>query len=265
MISFLLSNAGYWAFALACILLFLLLERLFPRIRHQSSSAQRIRTVTAIALTAIFTSYVASAYLKTDMISAFLQLKLFSIAKLELPAAVIFVLAFLLMDLLVYALHWLSHKISWLWRIHAIHHSDEHVTAFTGLLHHPLETVISFTFVLFFAVVLGVPVLVLMIYPFVAAAHNAFAHADIALPSWVDRPLRWLIVTPDVHRTHHSVRMDEGNSNFGQVFTFWDRLFGTYIDRPSVPESALVMGLPKSEKPKAFDLANLLTLPFTRR
>lgn len=265
MLAFLLSNAGYWAFALACIFVFVPFEKLFPRIQARAKAAGRLRTVAAIALLAVATSYFASAHLKADMISFFLQLKLFSIAKLQMPPTAVFIASFLFLDFLVFALHWLSHKVSFLWRIHAIHHSDEHVTALSGLLHHPLEMLISFTFVLFFAVVLGVPVLVLMIYPLIAAAHNAFSHADIALPRWIDRPLRWLIVTPDVHRTHHSVRMDEGNSNFGQIFTIWDRLFGTYCDRPSLPEASLVMGLPASEKPRSFNVQNLLALPFTRR
>ena len=265
MLSYLLSNAGYWIFSIACILLFIPLEKYFPRIKTSARLIKRGRAIAGIASLAILVSYLASAYLQTNLITAFLQLKLFSMAKLDLPAPVIFALSFLFMDFLVYALHWLSHKITALWRVHAIHHSDEHVTALTGLLHHPLETLISFIFVLFFAVIFGVPVLVLIAYPFIAAMHNAFAHADIALPLWVDRSLRLLIVTPDVHRTHHSVRMKEGNSNFGQIFTIWDRIFGTYIAHPSVSEERLVMGLPPSERPKNFSLASLLVLPFMKR
>jgi sterol desaturase/sphingolipid hydroxylase (fatty acid hydroxylase superfamily) len=92
-----------------------------------------------------------------------------------------------------------------------------------------------------------------------------FAHADIALPRRLDRWLRWIIVTPDLHRTHHSCDMREGNSNFGQVFTIWDRLFGTYLDRPALPESQLRMGLPEASRPTRFGSVTLLAYPFQRR
>jgi len=100
------------------------------------------------------------------------------------------------------------------------------VTALSAVLHHPIETLVNFALVMFFSLSSAYPSLFSSSDPFVGVAHNAFAHADIALPAWIDRPLRYLIVTPDVHRTHHSVRLDEGNSNFGQIFTIWDRIFG---------------------------------------
>ena len=135
----------------------------------------------------------------------------------------------------------------------------------SGLLHHPLETLLSAVFLLFFTVVLGIPVLVFVIYGACIGVHSAITHADVALPRRFDWALRWLIVTPDVHRTHHSIQQREGNSNFGQVFTIWDRLFGTYVDRPAAAEAMLIMGLPDSEKPRAFSVAGLLLHPFLWR
>jgi sterol desaturase/sphingolipid hydroxylase (fatty acid hydroxylase superfamily) len=176
-----------------------------------------------------------------------------------------FVVSFLLVDFLTYVFHRLSHMVPLLWRLHAIHHADEHVTAVTAQLHHPLETVASFVFLLFLYVVLGVPVVVAIIYGLVFAVHNAFSHADIRLPRDVDRLLRWIIVTPDLHRTHHSSDMREGNSNFGQIFSIWDRLLGTYVDRPSVPEAELSMGLPAAARPAAFKTSALLAYPFRRK
>jgi sterol desaturase/sphingolipid hydroxylase (fatty acid hydroxylase superfamily) len=117
-------------------------------------------------------------------------------------------------------------------------------------------------FLLFLYVLLGVPVVVAIIYGLVYSVHNAFSHADIALPRGVDRWLRWVVVTPDLHRTHHSTDMREGNANFGQVFTIWDRLLGTYVDRPALPEGELRMGLPEAARPASFRALTLLAYPF---
>jgi sterol desaturase/sphingolipid hydroxylase (fatty acid hydroxylase superfamily) len=177
----------------------------------------------------------------------------------------IFALSFLLIDLLTYASHRISHSASVLWRFHKIHHADEHVTAISAFLHHPLENIINFVIMLLICVIVGIPILALVIYGFVASAHNAFSHANISLPKWLDDLLRMIFVTPDVHRTHHSVLQAEGNSNFGQIFSIWDRLLGTYLAKPSVPETALVMGLPPSEKPDYFAVLSLLAVPFKAR
>ena len=123
----------------------------------------------------------------------------------------------------------------------------------------------NYVFLLFLYVVLGVPVVAAIFYGLAYAIHNSFAHADITLPRSLDRSLRWIIVTPDLHRTHHSVERREGNSNFGQIFTVWDRLLGTYVDRPSVPEAELSMGLPATAQPSAFKTSALLAYPFLNR
>jgi sterol desaturase/sphingolipid hydroxylase (fatty acid hydroxylase superfamily) len=151
------------------------------------------------------------------------------------------------------------------WRIHSVHHSDENVTAVSSLLQHPLGVLLSGGIHLFFAVLLGLPLLVFIIYGFFAVVHGVFTHADIRLPGRLDEMLRKIIVTPDLHRTHHSIDMQEGNSNFGVVFTFWDRLFGTYVKQPKTGVPDLVMGLPSSESPRRFTPAGLFLHPFRRR
>lgn len=265
MLAWLFDNAHYWPFTLACIVALIPFERVFPRIVKPVQIRMRTRSILVIAAFSIGTSHLVQIYLQDGMIMMFAPLKLLSIAKLNFPPFLIFSIGFLFLDFLTYAIHRLSHRVTVLWRLHAIHHSDEHVTALSAVLHHPFETLANFTLVMFFSVIVGVPILVLVIYSFVGAAHNAFAHADIVLPHWIDRPLRYLVVTPDIHRTHHSARFDEGNSNFGQIFTIWDRLLGTYIDRPTVPEPELKMGLPDSEKSQSFSISALLALPFVNR
>ena len=101
--------------------------------------------------------------------------------------------------------------------------------------------------------------------PFFAVIHGVLSHADIRIPASIDRVLRLVLVTPDSHRTHHSIDMREGNSNFGIVLTVWDRLFGTYVDQPKTGVSELMMGLPPSESPKGFTVSALFLHPFQRR
>ena len=256
---------SYWLITVLTVLLLLPLERWFPRILNRNAHGGRFVPIFAVALAALCVSLFIQFYLQTSLVSLFLGLKFVSIAKLPLDATLVFIASFLLLDLISYFQHVVSHHVALLWRVHAVHHADEHVTAVSGLLHHPLEILLSAVFLLFFTVVLGIPVLVFVIYGACMAVHSAITHADVALPRGLDRALRWLIVTPDVHRTHHSIHLREGNSNFGQMFTVWDRLFGTYVDRPAATEAMLVMGLSESEKPSAFSVAGLLLHPFLWR
>ncbi len=256
---------SYWLITLLAVLLLWPLERWFPRISNRNVQGGRFVAILAVALATLCASLLIQFYLQASLVSLFLGLKFISIAKLPLDATLVFIASFLLLDFISYLQHVVSHHVSLLWRVHAVHHADEHVTAVSGLLHHPLEVLLSAVFLLFFTVVLGIPVLVFVIYGACMAVHSAITHADVVLPRGLDRALRWLIVTPDVHRTHHSIQLREGNSNFGQMFTLWDRLFGTYVDRPAATEAMLVMGLSESEKPSAFSVAGLLLHPFQWR
>lgn len=256
---------SYGLITMLTALLLLPLERWFPRILNRNARGGRLLPIFAVALAALFVSLFMQFYLQTSLVSLFLGLKFVSIAKLPLNPTVVFAASFLLLDFLSYLLHVVFHHVALFWRVHAVHHADEHVTAVSGILHHPVEVLLSTILLLFFTVVLGIPVLVFVIYGACMAVHSAITHADMALPRGLDRALRWLIVTPDVHRTHHSIQLREGNSNFGQMFTIWDRLFGTYVDQPAATEAMLVMGLPDSEKPRAFSVAGLLLHPFLWR
>jgi sterol desaturase/sphingolipid hydroxylase (fatty acid hydroxylase superfamily) len=251
--------------AFAAIIVFALVELGFPRMRSRPSWRVHLPPILSFAALTFATTLLLQYWAANHLLAAFAPLRVFNLGRLPLPEAVIFVVSFLLVDLLNYAFHRLSHSIPALWRLHAVHHSDEHVTAITGQLHHPLEVVVGYVFLLFLYVLVGMPVVAAIIYGLVYAVENAFAHADIALPEGLDRWLRWAIVTPDLHRTHHSSDMREGNSNFGQVFTIWDRLLGTYLDRPSLPEAELKMGLPIDTRPEDFRTPALLAYPFAKR
>ncbi|HWA19397.1 MAG TPA: sterol desaturase family protein [Devosia sp.] len=251
--------------ALGAIVLFALVELGFPRMQKRPDWREHLPPILSFAALTFATTLVLNSLVQEWLLTVFVPLRVFHLAQLAIPAPLLFVVSFLLVDFFNYVFHRLSHGVPMLWRLHAIHHSDEHVTAVTGQLHHPLEVVASYVFMLFLFVALGVPVVAAIIYGLVYAVFTAFAHADIALPRNLDRWLRWVIVTPDLHRTHHSSDMREGNSNFGQIFTIWDRLLGTYVDRPAVPEAELKMGLPDEARPADFKTSVLLAYPFLRR
>ena len=258
-------NLPPWAITLLMIGALAPLEYFFPRVSGRPSIKGRILAVVAIGALSMVTLTLLNGQLQQVLVPLFLQIKLFSLSKLEMPSPLLFLVGFLLIDLIQYTMHLVSHKVTLLWRMHAIHHADEHVTAASSLLHHPLEILVAYGTILCLYVILGIPILIIAIYGLVNAIHSVFCHANIALLAKLDSALRLLIVTPDMHRTHHSIRMDEGNSNFGQIFTIWDRLFATYVAHPTTGEAALVMGLPEAEKPRSFTFAGLLLLPFARR
>lgn len=149
----------------------------------------------------------------------------------------------LLLDLAIYLQHVLFHAVPLLWRLHRMHHADLHLDATTGLRFHTVEILLSF--VLKFAVIaaLGAPPIAVLIFEVLLSSTSIFNHSNVALPGWLDRALRWLVVTPDMHRVHHSIRREETDSNFGFNLPWWDRLFGTYRDQPRDGHEQMTIGI----------------------
>lgn len=138
-------------------------------------------------------------------------------------------LSFLVLDFFGgWLVHLVQHKMPLLWRFHVIHHSDNHVDVTTGLRHHPFESVLRGLFFLAGVLVVGAPVYAVMIYQTVLVLATQFTHANINLPRWIDRPLSYLFVSPNMHKVHHHWVQPYTDSNYGAVLAVWDRLFGTY-------------------------------------
>ena len=264
-LNFILQGLSPLLATLILIAIFAPVERLFPAISKRSAIKGRFMAIFIVGVVSALTMFGFLIYGQTDYINLLLSYQLVDVSKANVPDWVLFAGTFLFMDFVGYAIHYISHKFMPLWRIHSVHHSDEHVTAASSLLQHPLSALLNGCVHLFFAVLLGLPLLVFLIYGFATVLQSVFSHADIRLPQSVDRVLRWVIVTPDLHRTHHSIDMKEGNSNFGAIFTFWDRMFGTYIEHPNAGVPDLIMGLPSSESPKRFTAQALFAHPFRRR
>ena len=174
------------------------------------------------------------------------------------------VLALVLLDGLIWAQHWLFHHVPLLWRLHRLHHADVDLDVTSGLRFHPLEILLSMLIKASMITVLGVPVLAVLVFEIWLNAMAMFNHANIRLPQQLDAKLRWLVVTPDMHRVHHSWHADETNSNFGFNLSCWDRWFGTYRAQPRDGHESMILGLPHFRHLRDTRLDRLLAQPFVR-
>ena len=181
------------------------------------------------------------------------------------PSWVSIVLGLLAIDLGMYVQHRLFHAIPLLWRFHQIHHSDLDVDCGTALRHHPVETFVAQAFDLALIALVGVPAVAVLAGYTVAALVAIFNHANIMVPRGADRALRWFVVTPDMHRIHHSEEISEQNANFGEMFPWWDRLLGTYVAHPSAGQEGLRVGVRGRHEPNSFSVGWLLRLPFSTK
>jgi sterol desaturase/sphingolipid hydroxylase (fatty acid hydroxylase superfamily) len=154
-----------------------------------------------------------------------------------------FLAAFLLLDFLQYAMHRCQHAVPFLWRFHALHHSDPDVDVTTSVRHHPLEYLIAAGFYWLAVLALDVPVAVVVIHSLAVFAAAAITHGNIRLPESIERLLQPVVITLDLHLVHHSISYDEANANFGAILSIWDRLFGTYIRVPRARQEQLVFGV----------------------
>jgi len=179
-----------------------------------------------------------------------------------LPDWVSVVIGVVALDFTIYIQHVLFHAIPTLWRLHMMHHADMDIDVTTGLRFHPIEIVLSMALKLGAISALGPPVLAVLLFEVFLNAIAMFNHGNAYLPVNVDRVLRLFVVTPDMHRVHHSVIIEETNSNFGFNHPWWDRLMGTYRDQPVKGHEGMAIGLSQFREPKRQSLPWLLALPF---
>ena len=182
--------------------------------------------------------------------------------QLGLPFWLDCVIAVLLLDLAIYWQHRLMHGVPLLWRLHRLHHSDTGFDVTTGLRFHPFEMALSLVYKLALVAALGAPALAVLVLALLLSAGALFTHADFALPPALDRRLRWLLVTPSMHRIHHSTWRPETDSNYGFHLSIWDRLFGSYRAQPRAPEEAMPIGLGYFRSQREQSLQSLLLQPF---
>lgn len=171
-------------------------------------------------------------------------------------------IAMILLDFVIYLQHVLFHAVPALWRLHRMHHADLEFDVTTGARFHPIEIVLSMMIKLAVVAALGAPPIAVLLFEVLLNATAMFNHSNMRLPSGFDRILRWFVVTPDMHRVHHSDVVQETNSNFGFNLPWWDRLLGTYRDQPAAGHQAMVIGVNEIREPSEQRLDRMLTQPF---
>ncbi len=181
---------------------------------------------------------------------------------LDLPAWLKIVLAITLLDLTIYLQHVVFHAVPVLWRLHRLHHADLDTDVTTGARFHPLEIAISMVVKIAVVVALGAPAVAVLIFEILLNATSMFNHANVKLPPNLDRIMRWFVVTPDMHRVHHSILLSETNSNYGFQLPWWDRLFKTYRDQPLAGHENMTIGLDLFRDPAQLRLDRMLVQPF---
>jgi sterol desaturase/sphingolipid hydroxylase (fatty acid hydroxylase superfamily) len=179
-----------------------------------------------------------------------------------LPFAARCVIAILALDLARYSTHRLSHSVGALWRFHQVHHSDPDFDVSTGLRVHPVDLVLTQGGYLLAVAILAPPVIAVLIAELVAVLQSFFTHANASLPRWVEKPLRAVFVTPDMHRIHHSEEVAEQYKNLSDIFSWWDHLFGTYLEKPAAGDDKMVTGLKGFQNERSLRIGFMLALPF---
>lgn len=182
-----------------------------------------------------------------------------------LPRWLVFAVTLTALDLSLYAQHVLYHRIEFLWRVHRTHHTDHDYDFSTGVRFHPFETILSAMVSLAVIAAIGAPPAIVFVFQLLTVIVDFAEHANVRVPARLDRLLRLVVITPDVHRIHHSIRGQENHSNFGSVLPWWDRLFGTYTSAPADGHHALIVGVAEFAEPKHQMLYWMLLQPFLGR
>ena len=180
---------------------------------------------------------------------------------LDLPAGVEVIITVIFLDLMIYLQHVLVHMVPFFWRFHAVHHSDRDLDVSSGLRFHPIEIVGSMLYKMGIVLALGPSPFAVMAFEAILNGMAQFSHSNIKLPLPMDRSLRWLLVTPDMHRIHHSVEVEETNSNYGFNLSVWDRLLGTYVHNGKKTQPEIVIGLKAFPKNEDVSFTKLLLMP----
>ena len=242
------------------LLLFSFLESLWPRRTRVEKRLPRwgvnlglsLLNTMAIRVAIPLSAYALASTLFTSGNGLF--------SSLSYPLA--FCLTLVLFDFVLYVQHVLTHRIPFLWKLHQVHHSDLDLDATSGVRFHPVEIMLSYGLKLGVVWLLGCPPQALLWFEMLLNGAAIFTHSNLKLPHTFDRYLRYVIVTPDMHRIHHSQRPSEHHQNFGFNIALWDRLFGTYLSAPTVSHQTLPLGLPFQKKPVSFWIS--IKLPFSR-
>lgn len=246
-----------------------LFEILAPRRRLGSPKMRRWATNFAIvAIDTLIVRLMAAVAVPIVAVAAAVYAETHGIGlfnNVEWPVWLEFALALLLLDLAIWFQHYISHKVPLFWRLHQVHHADRDFDVSTAIRFHPVEIALSMLWKVLLVLLFGFSALAVVVFEVILNGCAMFNHANIALPRWLDRVLRLVIVTPDMHRVHHSVDRAEHDTNFGFNLSLWDRLFGTYTAQPRRGHDGMTIGLEDYQVDGPTRLSWSLLLPFRHR
>ncbi|WP_026942629.1 sterol desaturase family protein [Hellea balneolensis] len=246
------------------LILFSTLEALFPR--RQRNLPRQGRWLTHLGITVIDSLAVRILGPITAIATAIWAHQkgagLFNFA--DWPIWFEITLAFILLDFAIYLQHVISHRVPLFWRLHKVHHTDRDLDASSAVRFHPAEIILSMIYKCGVVLIIGPAALAVLIFEICLNASAIFNHANLKLPLGLDKALRVFIVTPDMHRVHHSVIESETNKNFGFNFSIWDKLFGTYKAQPEAGHDGMIIGLSEHQSASPSQLWWSLKLPFAK-
>ncbi|HMK60295.1 MAG TPA: sterol desaturase family protein [Dissulfurispiraceae bacterium] len=235
--------------------------------RRKLSSQKRLRWTNNLALTILNALAVKvvfpAAAVGTAFVGELTGWGLFNV--LTIPSAPAGFFSFMFLDLTIYTQHFVFHRVPLLWLLHRMHHADPDIDVTTGARFHTIEIIVSMVIKISVVTIIGAPAWSVLLFEIILNATSMFNHSNIRIPVEVDNFLRRLVVTPDMHRVHHSIILAETNSNFGFNFPWWDRIFRTYCAQPSLGHEGMNIGLNNFRDTKYLKLPWLLAIPFLVR
>ncbi len=211
------------------IIFFWILEGIIPLVRfhykkYRHAGLNLFFTLTTIIINFGFASFIVKG---SDYTS---QHKFGLLYLLNLPLWIFILIGLMIMDFVgAWLIHWIEHKIKWMWKFHIIHHADTWVDTTTANRHHPGESVFRAVFTLFAVVIVGAPMWLVFLYQSLSVLFAQFNHANISLPKWIDNAIALIFVSPDMHKVHHHYVQPLTDTNYGNIFSFWDRIFGSFV------------------------------------
>ena len=248
------------SFFLGILAIMLALESIWPRRTSMQRTQRWPGNFSIVACNALLLAALPITAVQASVFAVSHQFGLLNVVEWSLGVKMI--VTVLVLDLAIYWQHRVFHMTPMFWRIHRMHHSDTAIDTSTGLRFHPVEIVISILIKAGVIILLGAPILGVIAFEIILNGSAMFNHGNLRLPLWLDRILRSVLVTPDMHRVHHSILPQEHHRNFGFCVSLWDRIFASYCDQPTQGHNGMQIGLPVFRETKEARLDKMLTQPF---
>jgi len=232
------------------------------KLKRVNLISQRSFIYILFGISSIFVSLFVSSYFINPLIDFYSFFNLTSISNVESSLIIKMILTICALDFSNYLIHRFTHFVPLLWRFHRLHHSERQVDAMTTIFHHPIEVLINNIFIIACYVIFDLPIIFIFFYDIAFALFDAFAHSNLQLPVKLEKYLSYIFVMPRMHRTHHALDKYHGNTNYGIVFSFWDKFFGTYSVMDANKTNPIKFGIEDAMTPKSYSARELLINPF---